>query len=163
MSHAFNAEEVLEIAVQIEKNGAAFYRRAAEILEDPAAKNMLEELAVMEDGHEITFENMRGDPDLLSQLLGDPDGPVTSYLKALAGGHIFNKSENPAAVLKKGVSVKEVLKKALQLEMTSIAYYHGIHEKMPRELGKHKIGDIIHEEMDHVAMITKMLSALITD
>ena len=160
MSLVFNAEEILEIAVQIEKNGAAFYRRAAEIIEDPAAKKMLEELAAMEDGHEIIFENMRGDPDLLSQLLGDPDGPVTAYLRALAGGHIFNKNENPAAVLKKGVSMEEILKKAIQLEMTSIAFYHGIREKMPRELGRRKVGDIIHEEMKHVAMLTEKLSDL---
>lgn len=33
MGYDFNAEEIFEMAVQIEKNGAAFYRKAASLQE----------------------------------------------------------------------------------------------------------------------------------
>ena len=48
MSDLFNAEEVLEIACQIERNGAGYYRQAAERVSDPAARQMLLDLAAME-------------------------------------------------------------------------------------------------------------------
>ena len=38
MSTNFNADEILAMAEQIERNLAAFYRRAAEVTREPAAK-----------------------------------------------------------------------------------------------------------------------------
>ncbi len=160
MSSVFNAEEVLEIAVHIEKMGAAFYRRAAELVKDPTAKQMLDELAVMEDGHEIGFENMRGDPDILSILIGDPEGETALYLQAFAGGQVFPKDNNPAAELNRDVTVEEILKKAINMELSSIAFYQGILNAMPPELGQAKVGAIIEEEMRHVTTLTRKLTSI---
>ena len=59
MSITFNAFEIFEIAEQIERNGAKFYRRAAEYIGDKKTKQTLLELADMEDDHEKTFIEMR--------------------------------------------------------------------------------------------------------
>ena len=47
----FNAEEIFKIAMRIEENGAAFYRKAADLQADAENKKLLLQLAVMEDGH----------------------------------------------------------------------------------------------------------------
>ena len=80
----FDVEEVIEIACQIERNGAAFYRRAAELVDSQESKAFLVQLAEMEDNHEITFENMRGDPLILTAILGEADGPAAQYLQAIS-------------------------------------------------------------------------------
>ena len=55
-----NAFEVFEIAERIERNGAMFYRKAAEIFFDNAdIRKILLEIAEMEDEHERTFSKMR--------------------------------------------------------------------------------------------------------
>jgi rubrerythrin len=54
MSNEFNADDIFEMAEQIERNGAAFYREAATKTDDPATKEMMLEFATMEDGHEMT-------------------------------------------------------------------------------------------------------------
>ena len=59
MSYDFNADDVFEMAEQIERNGAVFYRKAAADIKDPDAKNFLSDLAAMEDSHEKTFSTMR--------------------------------------------------------------------------------------------------------
>ena len=59
MSYDFNADDVLEMAEQLEKNGGKFYRAAAESTNDPDNKKFLLELAAMEDQHELTFKAMR--------------------------------------------------------------------------------------------------------
>ena len=157
MNLDFNAEEILEIACQIERNGARYYRRAAELVGDESAKLILTDLAVMEDSHEIVFEMMRGDPDLLSTLLGDADGPAVLYLKALAGGHIFRRDADPSADLRPGVSVEEVFERAIEMEIRSIAFYEGVRKRMTPELGRSKIEAIMDEEMGHVALLSRRL------
>ena len=47
MSLDFNADEVFEIAEQIERNGSEFYRKAAENMSNPKAKEFLNHLAEM--------------------------------------------------------------------------------------------------------------------
>ena len=56
MSIDFNADEVFEIAEQIERNGAKFYRTSAKNISDVNNKNFLIQLAEMEDEHEKTFK-----------------------------------------------------------------------------------------------------------
>ena len=61
MDGAFNHDEILEIAEQIERNGARFYRRAAECIEQPKAHHLLLTLAGMEDEHEQAFAAIRAE------------------------------------------------------------------------------------------------------
>ena len=55
----FNADEVFEIAEQIERNGAKFYRSIAEKINDTNKKQLLANLAKMEDEHEQIFNRLR--------------------------------------------------------------------------------------------------------
>ena len=57
MAIAFSADEVFQIAEQIERNGVSFYHRAAEIV--PEQQTLFGELADMEVTHEKTFAGMR--------------------------------------------------------------------------------------------------------
>lgn len=160
MSQVFNAEEVLEIATQIERNGALYYRRAAQLIDDPEAREMLLELAAMEEAHEITFENMRGNPELLSEVLGDPEGSAAAYLRAIAAGEVFSPSDNPVDALDEGVSIEDVLRQAIRAELQSIAFYDGLREAMPPALGRRKVEAIIEEERGHVVLLTRKLTRL---
>ena len=59
MTATFNTSEVLEIAEQIERNGAKFYRSAAAIFDEPEICRMLLRLADWEAKHERVFARMR--------------------------------------------------------------------------------------------------------
>ncbi|MCK4816396.1 rubrerythrin, partial [bacterium] len=61
MGYEFNADEIFEIAEQIERNGAMFYRQMAENISDVLIRNLLLDLATMEDEHEKVFISMRAD------------------------------------------------------------------------------------------------------
>jgi rubrerythrin len=161
MNPVINAEEVLEIAVQIERTGAAFYRRAAKFLNDPETIKLVEELAVMEEGHEIEYENMRADPDTLSALLGDPYGDAAIYLRAMASGRVFPKDADPLADLGADVTPEKIFRKAIILELTSIAFYQGLKDAVVNEIDKRKVDKIIREERGHVTMLSEKLASLI--
>ncbi len=161
MSGGYNIEEVLEMACQIERNGARYYRRAADLVTGPRARKLLLELAAMEEDHERTFDTLRADAATRSILLGDRDDLVAQYLQALADGHVFRRQESPAETIQPGITERQVLEIALSMERESIAFYLGIRDGMPQSPGRDKVALIIREEMRHVTMLSNYLSELV--
>jgi len=160
MGMPFNADEVFEMAEQIERNGAKFYRAAAEKF--PEVNQLLLELAAMEDKHEKTFAAMRTEltGTEAEPIVFDPDDQAQLYLQAMADEHIFHLKSDPANQLGNLDTPDEVLKMAMGLERDSIAFYTGLKESVSRRAGKDKIDDIIKEEMNHIAILSQKMGAL---
>ncbi len=160
MSTVFNADEILEMAVRIERNGAKFYRSAAEGFTNETAKKTLLDLAVMEDGHEKTFSKMKeklSDKEQAPTVF-DPDGEAAGYLQAMADGYVFDVKTDPSEALTGKESWREIIKKAIGLEKDSIVFYTGIREFVPESLGRDEVEEIIREEMGHITMLRKALA-----
>jgi len=90
MTAIFNADEIFAIAEQIERNGIAFYQRAAERFEGEQKRRLLG-LSVMEKVHQQLFAAMRrelSESDEAEKMF-DPEGEAEKYLAAIAGGEIF--------------------------------------------------------------------------
>jgi len=161
MTIDFNADEIFEMAEQIERNGARFYRTAAERATEKNERQMLLGLAAMEDEHENVFAAMRETLSTSEKLSTtfDPYGEAASYLRAMADGHVFDTKTDPADFLTGGESIEDILKKAIELEKDSIVFYLGMKEMIPKRLGKEKIDHIIKEEMEHIVSLNKELAA----
>jgi len=162
MSVTFNADEIFEIAEQIERNGARFYRKATEASISVRSREMLLRLAAMEDEHEKTFAAMRA--ELTGQetapLVFDPDDQAALYLRAVADGKVFDFKADPSKRLTGRESVDEVLGIAIGLEKESIVFYTGIKDTVPERLGKDKVDAIIREEMAHLTTLSNELAGL---
>jgi len=153
MSHAYSADEIFDMAEQIERNGAKFYRDAAENMSDSETIDFLLMLAKMEDNHLRTFSNMK------AELSGketesptyDPNNEAALYLRSLADSKIFFKKEIDTS------SLEEVFKAAIVAEKDSIAFYLGMKDLVPGFLGKEKLDEIIKEEMKHIRILNDKL------
>src|SRR3989339_599342 len=88
MAELLSIAEAFVIAVQMETNGIAFYRRAANLQTDQGTASFLEELAAMEDGHRKVIVSMRDAVDAKSThteaLDLNPGGGL--FLAAIAAG-----------------------------------------------------------------------------
>jgi len=155
----FNAFEIFEIAEQIERNGAQFYRRAADVVSESDVRETLLHLAEMEDEHEKTFADMRS--NLLAperQITAfDPLSEIAQYLHDLASGHIFDLRTDPEKQLAGDVTTEDILKMAITAEKDSIVFYLGLKDLVSAEAGKSRVDAIIGEEMQHLKTITRML------
>lgn len=158
----FNADEIFEMAIDIEKQGEQFYSKAADLFEDTAIQSLLRGLARMEADHQMVFSIMRD--ELLrdeSYTKGfDPDDLSASYLHAMTKGVIFDTKLDPSSRLSGGVSLEDVLKMGIEAEKNSIVFYTGIKGIVPDRLGKEKVDRIIAEEMKHVVLLGDTLSSL---
>ena len=156
MAYVFNMNEILEMAEQIERNGAAFYRNAAKGISDSQKSEYLLEIAQMEDQHEKTFASMRAqlsEKEKTSTLF-DPEDETVLYLRALADTRVFFEKKIDTS------SMEEILKEALTAEKDSIVFYLGMKDLVPEKFGKEKIDSIIKEEMEHIKLLGKKLVEL---
>ncbi len=156
MLYDFNANEILQMAEQIEKNGADFYRKSSEKIQDPEGKKLLLNLAEMEDQHEQTFAALRSklSAEEKVQTVFDPEGETVRYLKALADSKVFFEKTIDTD------SMEGILKEAITAEKDSILFYLGIKDLVPESLGQNRIDEIIKEEMAHIHLLTQEMVAL---
>lgn len=161
MQKKLNADEVLEMALQMERNGQAFYKRAAEGQDDPQIKKELLELVQMEKNHEKIFEVMRNNFSASAQApeFFDPENEGARYLHAMVEGKVFNTQANSNDILDGKEALPDVLKMAIGAEKDSIVFYLGIQDSMRSEDDKYKVGEIIREEMGHVILLSQKLAA----
>jgi len=155
MGLGFNADEIFEMAEQIERNGAKYYRDAAESVTNAEDKTFLVELAVMEDDHEVTFAGLRKElsADDKTEVTFDPEGEAAQYLKALADTRVFYDKVMDIS------SMEEILKGTIIAEKDSIVFYLGMKEMVSGNRGKVRIDDIIKEEMKHIKLLSGRLLA----
>ena len=155
MAYDFTADDVFEMAEKLERNGAQFYRNAAENADDPTAKAFLIRLAEMEDAHEKTFALLRSNLSgkAKAATVFDPQHESALYLRSLADTKVFFEKEIDLS------SMREILKAAILAEKDSIVFYLGMKDLVPDRLGKDKLDEIIKEEMGHIRILSKELVA----
>ena len=158
MGNLFSAPEVVEMGIQIEKNGRDFYNMIEKSSKDPKAKEVFSFLGKEEEKHIKKFEAI-----LLEVKKYEPSeaypGEYFSYIKTLSEEHIFVK-ENKGAELAKDIKTdKEAIDKGIKFEKDSIVFYEAM-KKVVLE-GEHKtIDKLIEEEKSHLKKLSAMKSEI---
>jgi rubrerythrin len=152
----FTADDVFEMAKQLERNGAKFYQEAAQHTGNPEYKKLLQMLSDMEIEHEKIFIKLRSElsGNEKSSTVFDPQNESVLYLRALADTKVFFEKEIDFS------SMKSVLKAAILAEKDSIVFYLGMKEMVPEKFGKDKLDKIIKEEMGHIKILANELKGI---
>ncbi len=156
MSFVFNADEIFEMALQIERNGEAFYRDSAAKIADPDAIRLLLRLADMEVDHQRIFQAMQSALSAADKkaMTFDPNHESGLYLASLADTKVFFEKDIDTSDL------EGIFKAALAAEKDSIAFYLGMKDLVPAGSGREKVEEIIREEMRHIRILGDRLTAL---
>ncbi|MBF0112509.1 MAG: ferritin family protein [Desulfamplus sp.] len=162
MAYNFNADEIFAVAIKIEENGAAFYRKAASLQKDEENQKFLQQLAKVEDNHKTSFEKMRKELSEMdkSSTVFDPQDELGLYLSAMADAHGGEGDPKVTESLTENQPMKDILNIAIGLEKESILFYLGIKNLLPPKYGQEKIDDIIKEEQRHIAQLNTFLKKL---
>ena len=152
----FSGKELLEIVIQIEKNGFTFYSQVASKVADGRARELIEWLAQEEKRHIGRFGEM------LSRFgveeLNMPPAEIeeyTLYLKALADGRVFT-SENQANEAALGIkSEKDAIGMAIEFEKDSILFLHGM-KLLINKSDIAAVDELVREEMVHLKKLLEL-------
>ena len=156
MAFVFNADEIFEMAEQIERNGAAFYRLAAK--QFPAQQRLLTIIAEQEDQHCATFSALRRQLTSKDQeaITFDPGQEAEAYLRAMADRRVVDVGRRPKDILKGDESFADILGIAIGMEKDSIVFYVGMQDMVPPALGRGKLDLIIKEEKKHIVFLNQL-------
>ena len=158
MTLALNAFEVFEIAVQIERNGAKFYRKAAELFNESDIRTLFIDLADWETRHEQFFQDMGKQLVKLNKKTRTIDPEKKEFEpKLMACLGVFGSGSEPVHRLRSVENTSEVLKRAIEKEKDSITFYEGLKDFVPDRIDKKKIDNIIEEEMHHIEILNQAL------
>lgn len=147
----YSVNEVIEMAVQIEKNGFAFYHEASKRKDlNAEAIEFIEFLRDQELNHEKTFLSLRDELDKDVLELSTDWELVSLYLKTIVDGRIFN-SEYSAIQLAAGAKdIFGVVDNAITFEKDTLLYFHAIADGISNPKTKAVLRKIINEEVSHV-------------
>ena len=159
MERELGAKQILETAKRIEQRGSAFYQAAAEMVSLPDSRQVLLDLAKMEEGHGEVFDRLIADLDRRKEEGPAPDPETLEYLQAIAANHILLSMKGPQDCFSSHTPVRDVLRIALQAEFASIAFFQGMLEFLSPGFGRDQIRTVIFEEQEHVVIINKRIIA----
>ncbi|MDP8259019.1 MAG: ferritin family protein [Candidatus Aadella gelida] len=148
MPNNFSGCEIVELAMQIEKNGKEFYNTLNEEWSSPAIGGIFEYLAGQEEKHIEMFSK------IFDGVCGhDPEEAYPeeydAYMRALAGQYVFTE-KNKGEMIAKGVkSLEEGIDLAIGFEKDSILFYEEVKKNVP-EISANLVEDIISEEKIHL-------------
>ena len=117
----FSGRELIDIAVGIERSGAAFYDYLTESTKDAKIGIMYSELAAREREHIQTFQNMLGAADDYVNL--EPyEEEYGLYLKTLVDSAVFKNERTAREAAQKAASELEALEIGIRAEKDSILF-----------------------------------------
>jgi rubrerythrin len=157
MTRELTAVEVLQIAEEMERDAARFYRKAAGLYRDPSLSKLFSQLAQWEKGHAQIFADMK------EHFVGQPWESGRFALDGVSAAHldvppaVFNEHSDPAQELTGRESRAHVLKLALKKERYTIGYYTALTEFALGEDNLKVIKAILQEEKKHVRILAQSL------
>ncbi len=157
----YSINEIIEMAVQIERNGYAFYHEATKRRDlDPKSLEFLAFLRDQELNHEKTFLNLRDDAEMENLELSQDWEMVAAYLKTIVEGRIFN---DPESAIRKAGEAKDifgVLDNAISFEKDTLLYFHAISDNINNPKALATLRRIINEEVSHVLKLNDYKKSL---
>lgn len=154
MGNIFAGSEIVEIGIQVEKNGRDFYCALTAKSKDKKAKEIFTYLADQEEKHIAVFQGLLGSVQKYEPAEAYP-GEYFAYMSALASEHVFTKKNKGADAAKRTKTDKEAVSLGIGFEKDSIIFYEGMKKVVPD--GDQKVVDrLIAEEQCHLRTLSEL-------
>jgi len=148
----FTVADIRNIAIQIEHNGEATYRRAAELADDMLIVQALLWMADEEARHARWFEQIRSDKPLTEEQK-EMENIGRVLLQEMVKGNNFLLDVEE---LRRAKTVKEVLIRSKAFEEDTVLFYEFLLGFMDDEEAAEQLRKIITEEKNHVKKLIEI-------
>ena len=149
----FTSRDILDLAVQIEKNGEKIYRDALQKVTNQEVKSLLQKLADDEVRHIDQFSEFKASA---KDTLGDPqlEEMGRSILLGILGDQSFSLKETDFARMER---IKDLFKVAIEFEKDTVIFYEMIRALIEDDRTLADLNQIIEEEKRHIELFQEFL------
>lgn len=150
--------ELAEVAMNIEKNGMAFYTALAAKAEGEEAKEIFAFMAGEESTHYLTFENLA--QKMAAYGVPEPfEDEFRDYMQELVDSNVFSKDIDVGALAAGLTNPVEAINLALDFEKDSVIFFLQFRLVVPEE-EKFMVEELINEENRHINRLLMMRKAI---
>ena len=158
MSVSLSGDELINLAIDIERRGIAFYDIMARTAENDATREAFRYLVEMEREHVRTFQD-RLNCVRKSKLSQDRMQGNAIYLQALADSAVFTEDMATGETAAQVASDIGALELGISTEKDSILFYYELRDMLAEPLGD-EISKIIDEEKRHLSQLSDLKARL---
>lgn len=154
MSGIFKGSEIVELGVQIEKNGLKFYESLANSSQNEKVRESCRYLAGEEKKHIEDFEKLL--PSLERYVPPESyPGEYEAYVKALSEEHVFTNDKVVKDMIQKAPGDKEAIQIAIGFEKDSILFFGEMSRFIPGK-DQNVIEELIRQEREHLRKLSEL-------
>jgi len=160
--YGFNADEVFQIAIDIEENGRRFYEKAMDLSGNPEVKEVFASLAQDEVEHLGRFMELKAQlpKTTTGDTVWDPEHEMNQYLRMMADMHVFRSDLEVEGELSRVKGTEDVLRLGIRFEKDSIIFFLTMQDATEGKKGREYIGQLVCEEKDHLRKLSLELRRL---
>ena len=151
----FEIKEIIDLALQIEKNGEKIYRNALKGVSNPAVCTLLERLADEELNHVEWFSSLKqkiksttDDPELMEM--------GKTILNSVLGDQAFSLKDVDFSKIDR---IDDLMKLAMEFERDTILFYEMIRPFIDNTDALNHLDNIIEEENGHIQLFQEILNS----
>ncbi len=166
MGNIFAGSEIVELGIQIEKNGRDFYNTLAGQSKksltcsgrQEKAKDIFKYLAGEEEKHIATFKK-------ILDSVGKYEPPeiyaseYIAYMNTLASEYVFTQKDKGSQIAQKIKTDLEAVEMGIGFEKDSIIFYEGMKKVVP-EYGQRIVEELIAQEQSHLRQLVDLKAKL---
>ena len=154
MVNIFAGSEIVELGIQIEKNGRDFYNALVKQTKNQEAKRTFKYLAEEEKKHIEVFSKILDSVHKYEPPESYP-GEYFAYMNALARDYIFTQKDKGEQIAKKTKNDREAIDWGIRFEKDSILFYQGMKKVVP-EYDHRVVDELIAQEQSHLQQLSDL-------
>ena len=158
MGNIFAGSEIVQLGIQIEKNGQDFYNTLSAQTKNEKAKGLFAYLAGEEAKHIQFFKKI-----LEKTTKYEPAGldaeEYYAYMNALASEHVFTQKDKGEEAARKIKNDGQAVDIGIGFEKESIIFYEGMKKTVP-DYDQVIIDQLIAQEQSHLMQLLELKAAI---
>ncbi len=160
----FNTDELMEMAIQIEKNGKEYYGLMTEKSKNPEVKQVFEYLGREEQSHLENFVKIRerlakSQAENEFEIADEYNTPeMFGYLNAMFDGRVFPNLRSHAEIANEINTDEQAIYHAIGFEKDTVLFFQEILSILgPSDQNKGLVEELIRQEKIHIARLYTLL------
>ncbi len=158
MGSIFAGSEIVELGIEIERNGRDFYNTLAKKSKNQKAADIFKYLSDEEEKHIKVFQDILNKTEKYEPSGLDADD-YFAYMNALASEYVFTQKDKGEEIAKTIKNDKEAVNMGIGFEKDSIIFYEGMKKAVP-EYGLKIINELIMQEQSHLKKLSDLKKTL---
>ncbi len=150
----FRMDEVLDLAIRLEKNGASRYRHWLSLTTEPQIRLTLSWLADQETQHADFFTHLK-EINVARSQVEPPDAQADLHLEDFLGSRTLSLDDVEVLTL---ADPGQVFQTALEFERDTILFFDMIKVFITEESALTQLAAVIEEERRHIDLLESLLA-----